>query len=109
MGAMNREYRDVNRRGWAYLARHGCDSSQPYGPEQFARARDWLDGAGWIPWGEVTSVLCLAASGGQQAPLFASLNCEVTAVDLSSEQLQRDRGVAARHGLEIHCVEADML
>ena len=106
---MNRDYKKVNRRAWQYLAHHGSDSSQPYGPEQMAHARDWLDSEGWIPWDQVRSVLCLAAAGGQQALLFASLNCQVTSVDLSSAQLQLDRDVAERYNLDIECIEADML
>jgi SAM-dependent methyltransferase len=57
----------------------------------------------------VRRVLCVAAAGGQQAPLFAALGCEVTSVDLSPEQLSLDRQVAEQHGLAIECVEADML
>ena len=106
---MNADYRAVNRRAWAYLAHHNCDSSQPYGPDEFAYAQDWLDREGWIPWDDVASVLCLAASGGQQAPLFAALDRYVTSVDISAEQLQLDRAVAERHGLQIECLEADML
>lgn len=106
---MSEDYREINRRGWAYLARRGCDSSLPYGPEQFAHARRWLDAKAWIPWSKVRSVLCLAAGGGQQAPLFASLNYRVTVVDLSPDQLQRDREVAERYGFDIECLEGDML
>src|SRR5215469_13734955 len=102
-------YTAVNRRGWAYLASHGSDSSQLYGPQQFKNARDYLDPLGWIPWHEVRQVLCLGAGGGQQVPLFASLNCRVTSADLSPEQLRRDRESAGRSGFQIECVEADML
>ena len=67
-----------------------------------------LDPAGWFPWRRLRTVLCLAAGGGQQGPLFASLGYEVTVVDLSPEQLDRDRATARRHGLKLDCVEADM-
>ena len=58
---------------------------------------------------EERSVLCLAAGGGQQGPLFASLGLEVTVVDISPAQLETDREVAHRRGLAIETVEADML
>jgi SAM-dependent methyltransferase len=54
-------------------------------------------------------VLCLASGGGQQAPLFASLDCRVTSADICPEQLRRDLITARRHGYEIECLEADML
>jgi len=102
-------YREINRKAWAYLAQSGCDSSHPYGTNEFAAARQWLDPRRWIPWNNVSSVLCLACGGGQQAPLFASLGCRVTVADVSPDQLNIDREVAARYGFEIEVVEADML
>jgi SAM-dependent methyltransferase len=106
---MNEDYKEINRQGWAYLVQRGCDSTQPYGSKQFARAREYLDSRAWIPWDKVRSVLCVAAGGGQQAPLFASLDRRVTVVDLSPNQLQRDREVAERYGFDIECLEGDML
>ena len=41
--------------------------------------------------------------------MFASLDCRVTSVDLCPEQLQRDRMTADRYGLDLECLEADML
>lgn len=106
---MKKEYIDVNRKAWSYLATNGCESSLPYGLGHFARARQILDGRGWIPWRRIRTVLCLACGGGQQGPLFASMGYEVTVADLSREQLRVDREVAGRNNLSIQCVEADML
>jgi SAM-dependent methyltransferase len=106
---MDEQYRTVNRLGWDQLARDGCDSSIPYGPPQLAKAESWLDGHSWLPWDRFTSVLCLAAGGGQQGPLFAQLGYDVTVVDLSGEQLRRDRESAERYGLRIQCHQGDML
>jgi SAM-dependent methyltransferase len=102
-------YKLVNQRGWEYLARQGCEAAQPWALQQLEHARERLDAMAWIPWDEVKSVLCLAAGGGQQAPLLAALGCRVTSADLCAVQLDRDREVAERHGLEIECIEADML
>jgi SAM-dependent methyltransferase len=107
--AKGRNYKAVNRQGWTRLARQRCDSCEPYGKEELAQARDWLDPEHWIDWTGVQSVLCLASGGGQQAPMFASLNCRVVSADLCPEQLKRDRQAARKHGYEIECVEADML
>jgi SAM-dependent methyltransferase len=104
-----RGYKVVNRRAWTYLARHGSDSSKPFGEQHFAQARHWLDPDGWIRWHEVRHVLCLASGGGQQAPMFASLDCRVVSSDLCPEQLHHDSETARQYGYEIECVEADML
>ncbi len=99
----DRDYKTVNRQAWTRLASHGGEQIQ------FDRAEEWLDPDGWIHWPEVKNVLCLAAGGGQQSPLFASLNCRVVSADICPEQLEHDRQAAHRHGYEIECVEADML
>lgn len=46
-------------------------------------------------------VLCLASGGGQQAPILAAAGAKVTSFDNSREQLNQDRFVARREGLEI--------
>jgi GT2 family glycosyltransferase/SAM-dependent methyltransferase len=102
-------YREVNREAWSYWAWSGSSSSRPVVDGDFAVARAWLDPHGWIPWDEVETVLCLAAAGGQQAPLFASLGRRVTLLDLSPDQLELDRCIALERGLEIETIEADML
>jgi len=52
-------------------------------------------------------VLCLASGGGQQAPVFAAAGARVTSFDNSAEQLERDRMVAEREGLEIRIEQGD--
>lgn len=63
---------------------------------------DWL--------GDVRAmrVLCLAAGGGHQGPLLAAAGAEVTVLDISNKQLDRDREVARKFGLELSTVKADM-
>lgn len=102
------DYSEVNRRGWARLVQSRCDSSQAYGPGEFAHARWMLDPQDRLPWNTIRSVLCLAASGGQQAPLFASLGYDVVSADICAEQLQKDEDVALEFGFAIECVVADM-
>jgi SAM-dependent methyltransferase len=53
-------------------------------------------------------VLCLAAAGGQQAPILAAAGAEVVSFDNSDEQLALDQLVATRDGLTIQCVRGDM-
>lgn len=104
-----RDYKTVNRKAWERLARQGNESSKPFGSGEFCCARQMLDPDAWINWEEVRHVLCLASGGGQQAPMFASLDCRVVSADLSQEQLRLDQRTALRHGLDIECVQADML
>ena len=53
-------------------------------------------------------ILCLAAGGGQQAPVLAAAGAIVTSLDASAEQLAKDRLVAERDALELRCIEGDM-
>lgn len=107
-----------NREAWNRESRAGSAWTTPVGPEVIAAARagawsvvltptravpgDWL--------GDVRGrrVLCLASGGGQQAPVLAAAGAEVTSLDLSDEQLAKDRAVAEREGLAITCVRGDM-
>ncbi|MCC7491271.1 MAG: methyltransferase domain-containing protein [Fimbriimonadaceae bacterium] len=71
--------------------------------EQITVPRDWFpaDLRG-------CRLLCLACGGGQQGPTFAAAGAAVTVFDLSPAQLQQDRLVATREGLELRTVEGDM-
>jgi 2-polyprenyl-3-methyl-5-hydroxy-6-metoxy-1,4-benzoquinol methylase len=53
-------------------------------------------------------VLCLAGGGGQQSAAFALLGADVTVVDLSEEQLARDRAMAAHYQVNIKTIQGDM-
>jgi SAM-dependent methyltransferase len=104
-----KNYQNFNQNAWSYLVRQREASTRPYGPIEFRNARFWLDPSSWIPWRQVHRVLCLAAGGGQQGPLFASLGLDVTVFDLNAEQLRTDRRAARRHGLTINCIQGDMM
>jgi UDP:flavonoid glycosyltransferase YjiC (YdhE family)/SAM-dependent methyltransferase len=102
-------YRLVNRARWNELVAMGAPYTLPWGPPEFAWAREILDDPLPLPWREIETVLCLASGGGQQAPLFAALDKRVTVFDLSPAQLRRDREVAEAYGLSLEYVEGDML
>ncbi len=53
-------------------------------------------------------VLCLAGGGGQQSAAYALLGAEVTVVDLSVEQLERDQQAAAHYGVTVTTQQGDM-
>ena len=62
----------------------------------------------WFPDLAGLETLCLAGGGGQQAPLLAAAGGKVTVLDNSPRQLEQDRRVARRDGLQITIVEGDM-
>jgi SAM-dependent methyltransferase len=53
-------------------------------------------------------VLCLASGGGQQGPVLAAAGADVTVVDMSLKQLEQDKFVASRDGLELTTLQGDM-
>lgn len=55
----------------------------------------------WTESIEGKTILALAAGGGQQGPLLASLGAKVTVVDISKEQLEKDRRTAESYGLQV--------
>ena len=62
----------------------------------------------WFPELKGAPVLCLASGGGQQAPVLSAAGADVTVLDNSPRQLEQDRYVAEREGLNIMTVEGDM-
>ena len=62
----------------------------------------------WFPPLPGLRVLCLAAGGGQQAPILAAAGAEVTLLDGSPRQLGQDAFVAERDRLELRLVQGDM-
>lgn len=98
-----------NQAAWDYLASVSSSASSPWPPASgAAEAQAWLDEFGWLPWDRLRSVLLLCGAGGQQSATYAGLGLAVTVVDLSAAQLAVDQQVAARRGLSVECVQADV-
>lgn len=98
-----------NRATWDRLAKQGHRFARPASKEELAKPLETVDGIGWL--GESLRgqrILCLAAGGGRQGPLYAAAGGEVTVVDISPRQLELDRQVAAEHNLQLRTVEASM-
>jgi SAM-dependent methyltransferase len=53
-------------------------------------------------------VLCLAAGGGQQSVAFALLGANVTVLDISEAQLQRDTEAAVHYNVNLNVFQGDM-
>ncbi len=107
-----------NRVAWDKQARSGNRWSIPVSTDAIERARqgDWevvLTPSTPVPrkwFGNIKGkkILGLASGGGQQCPLFSAAGAEVTVFDNSPEQLERDRQVADRNGLNIKTIQGDM-
>lgn len=98
-----------NARAWDTLAERNAALTRPATDADFADPLAAVDPRGWLG-GPVAGkrVLCLAAGGGRQGPLFAAAGAEATVVDISPAMLARDRAVADARGLRLQVVEASM-
>ena len=97
-----------NQERWNELAREGIEYARPYLDMDENSARDLVDPEGFIRDPRGLDVLCLAAGGGQQTAAFGLLGANVTCVDISEEQLDRDRIAADHYGLDVKTVQGDM-
>jgi SAM-dependent methyltransferase len=98
----------TNRERWNALARANVQYSQPFldfTPEQAAQ---YVYRHGVLKDVRGKRVLCLASGGGQDSAAFGLLGAEVTVLDLSDVQLERDRQAADHHGLKVTTLHGDM-
>lgn len=93
---------------WRALAEGGALYTRPMLDLDAAGARAWLDPEGWLGSLEGSRVLCLAGGGGRESACFSLLGARVTVLDLSPEQLERDRLAAAHYGARVETVRGDM-
>jgi SAM-dependent methyltransferase len=103
------DYRSTNQAAWNQLADANSQFARVATDDDVARARDVLDGRGWLP-EDLTGqdVLCLASGGGWQSILYAAAGAAVTVVDLSDSMLRLDRREAERRRLNIRVLQASM-
>lgn len=98
-----------NRAAWDRLAKHRDRLATPARDEDFNDPLASVDGMGWLG-GDVRGkrLLCLAAGGGRQGPIYAAAGADVTVVDLSPVMLELDREVSNSRRLKLRTVEASM-
>jgi SAM-dependent methyltransferase len=98
-----------NRGAWDRLAKTKNRLARPARDEDFANPLQSVDGPGWLgPDISNQKVLCLAAGGGRQGPLYAAAGADVTVVDLSPAMLELDAAVARQRNLNLRTIEASM-
>lgn len=102
---------EYNRDAWNQQVENGNCWTIPVTSEQVEQARqgDWsvvLTPTKPVPqdwFGDIKGkrILGLACGGGQQGPILAAAGADVTVIDNSPRQLDQDRSVAERDGLDI--------
>lgn len=112
------DVRDYNRSAWDKEVERGNLWTRPVSAEEIRKARrgQWTllltetrpVPRDWFPELKDLDVLCLASGGGQQAPILSAAGARVTVFDNSPKQLEQDRFVSERDGLDIRTVEGDM-
>ena len=112
------DIRSFNRDAWNKQVEGGNPWTVPVSPNVIAAARQGDFSVllteqkpvpdEWIPSLKGLDVLCLASGGGQQAPVLAAAGANVTVLDNSPNQLEQDRFVAHREGLQLITIEGDM-
>ncbi len=107
-----------NRKAWNRRAAEGNRWTVPVPPEAVAAARRGEFSVvltptkpvprGWFGELEGSDTLCLACGGGQQGPILAAAGARVTVLDNAPAQLEQDRRVAEREGLDLALELGDM-
>ena len=97
-----------NRRTWDAMVQKQQRFARPAGDEDFSKALAELDPRDWLGDLRAKKLLCLAAGGGRQGPMYALAGARVTVVDISAEQLALDREVAREREIDLRTVQASM-
>ena len=97
-----------NQERWEALAKANVLYSRPYLELDRHTARDVVDPNGMIKETDGADVLLLASGGGQQSAAFALLGANVTVLDISETQLERDRQAAEHYRVEVRTFQGDM-
>ena len=97
-----------NRRAWDAMVRQKQRFARPARDEDYVVTMKELDPSGWLGDVRAKNLLCLAAGGGRQGPIYAAAGANVTVVDISSSQLELDREVAEQRKLDLRTVQTSM-
>ena len=97
-----------NRRAWDAMVHRKQRFAKPASDDDFAATLSELDPRHWLGNVAAKNVLCLAAGGGRQGPIYAAAGANVTVVDISAAQLELDREVASERGIDLRTVQTSM-
>lgn len=98
-----------NRRAWDRLAGQKDRLARPARDQDFSDPLGTVDASGWLG-GNIRGkrVLCLAAGGGRQGPIYAAAGADVTVFDISPAMLELDRAVSEERKLPLRTIEGSM-
>ena len=112
------KYQDINSKTIDRWCDEGWEWGQPISHETYMDAvngkwdvlltptkpvpHDWF-----LPF-KGCKILGLASGGGQQMPIFAALGAEVTVLDYSERQLEKEEMMSKKEGYDIRIIRADM-
>jgi 2-polyprenyl-3-methyl-5-hydroxy-6-metoxy-1,4-benzoquinol methylase len=102
------EIAKYNQERWEDLARNNVPYSRPFLDLDEKKARHEVDPHNKLGDIRGKDVLCLAGGGGQQSAAFGLLGANVTVLDFSEIQLQRDRQTAEHYGHKVTTIKGDM-
>lgn len=98
-----------NRQAWNRLVDQQSWLTSAAADERYADPLRSVDGLGWLGTSIAGQrVLCLAAGGGRQGPLYAAAGGHVTVLDISDAMLELDRAVAQQRRLSLRLVQGSM-
>lgn len=112
-------YKNINQKVWDHLVDMEYIWTKPVSKEEVKSAKlgKWNIvltpqkhvPRSWFPSSmKNVKVLCLASGGGQQGPILSAAGADVTVLDYNLKQLNQDKLVAERDGLQIKTVQGDM-
>jgi len=99
---------EINRERWNALAEANVMHSVPFLEFTRENAADYVYRKTIVPDVAGKAVLCLANGGGQASVAFGLLGADITVLDLSDVQLERDREAARHHGFTVETIQGDM-
>lgn len=102
------EISSTNRTRWNALAAANVEWSRPLLNLTLQQASESAYRHGILQDVSGKKVLCLASGGGQDTAIFGLLGADVTVLDLSDTQLDRDRQAAAHYGYPLAVHHGDM-
>ncbi len=98
-----------NQQVWDRMVGQTHRFTKPARDQDFQNPLKAVDTLGWMgPSIQGLKVLCLAAGGGRQGPLFAAAGGNVTVVDISAAMLELDQKVAMQRGLNLTTCQTSM-
>jgi len=98
-----------NRQAYDRMVQTRHFLTQPVSAQELASPLATLDAKGWLG-GNIRgwNVLCLAAGGGRQGPLYCAAGARVTVLDISPAMLELDRQVSSHLGMNYQIIQGEM-